>query len=128
MNALRRSVGESIEVLVVEDEARVARVIVAILERPGVDITVTGSLKSAQLALDAYGEFDVLVVDFILPDGDGLEFARRVHAERGCAIVLMSGLVEIPGAESFTTLAKPFTPDALEQAVADALVAARASR
>ena len=62
-------------VIVVEDEQRVARVIVTILERAGYDVTVAASLAEALLAL-AGRSYDVLVADLILPDGDGLAFAE----------------------------------------------------
>lgn len=112
-------------VLVIEDEQRVARVIETVLGRAGHEVLLAGSLTEAR-RLVADEEPDVVIADFILPDGDGLAFATRLHDERGTGVVLMSGLSDLPEAAELVPLAKPFTPDQLEQAVADA--AARAAR
>ncbi len=106
--------------LVVEDEQRVARVIVAILERSGYDVTVAGSLAEARVAL-AGRSYDALVADLILPDGDGLAFAEEARRERSIGVVLMSGLAEFQLPLGVVPLVKPFTPDQLEGALAQAL-------
>ncbi len=114
-----------IGVLVVEDESRVAAVIRLVLERRGHQVTVAGSIAEAQLALAA-AEPDAVIADFILPDGDGLSFALAARATHGVAVLLMSGLQHLPGADGIAVLAKPFTPDQLEGALAAALAGARA--
>ncbi len=111
-------------VLVVEDEQRVARVILTILQRAGHEVAVAGSLLDARRLLAA-GEFDVVVADFILPDGDGLAFAIRLQGEQGVGAVVMSGLADLPDADPIVPLPKPFTPDQLERAIARAATAAR---
>lgn len=111
-------------VLVVEDEQRVARVILTILERAGHRVAVAGSLHDARRLLAA-GAFDVVVADFILPDGDGHAFAGRLQGERGMAAIVMSGLLDLPDAGPVVTLPKPFTPDQLERALAAARATAR---
>ena len=107
-------------VLVVEDEQRVAWVIRAILERSGFDVSVASSIAEAR-ELVADTPLDAVVVDFILPDGDGLDFARRMRESHGAAVVVMSGLAYLPEAVDVVLLTKPFTPEHLEQAVAAAL-------
>ena len=106
-------------VIVVEDEQRVARVIVTILERAGYDVTVAASLAEALLAL-AGRSYDVLVADLILPDGDGLAFVEEVRCTRNISVVLMSGLAEFQLPLGVVSLVKPFTPDQLEGALAEA--------
>ena len=112
-------------VLVIEDEQRVARVIETVLARAGHEVLLAASLTEARRLL-ADEEPDVLIADFILPDGDGLAFAARLHGERGTGVVVMSGLADLPEASELVPLAKPFTPDQLEQAVCAA--AARVAR
>ena len=107
-------------VLVVEDEQRVAWVIRAILERSGFDVTVAGSIAEAG-EIAAGTPLDAVIVDFILPDGDGLGFAQRLRHDHGVAVVVMSGLAYLPDAADVVTLTKPFTPEHLEQALALAL-------
>ena len=108
----------------VEDEQRVARVILTILERAGHRVALAGSLRDAELALRR-SAFDVVIADFILPDGDGLAFARQAHADLGAGAIVMSGLIDIPDSEGLVALAKPFTPDQLERALAEAAATAR---
>jgi DNA-binding response OmpR family regulator len=116
-----------LSLLVVEDEPRVAWVIRAILERSGHEVAVASSIAEAGGLLAAV-EPDAAIVDFILPDGDGLTFARRARAGSGVAIIVMSGLADVPDADGVITLLKPFTPDQLEQALALALAQSRTAR
>ena len=115
--ASRRGQRRVYSVLVVEDENRVAWVIRAILERSGFDVTVASSIAEAH-ELGAGLRLDAIVVDFILPDGDGLGFARQMRASHGAAVVVMSGLTGLPDAGDIVMLTKPFTPEHLEQALA----------
>ena len=107
-------------VLVVEDEQRVAWVIRAILERSGFAVTAAASIAEAR-EIAAGAPPDAVVVDFILPDGDGLGFAQRMRDNHGAAVVVMSGLAYLPDADGVVLLTKPFTPEHLEQALAQAL-------
>ena len=113
--------------LVVEDESRVAWVIRAIFERAGHEVAVASSIGEGGTQL-AVAVPDAVIVDFILPDGDGLAFARRVRADNGVCIVVMSGLAEVPDSDDVVSLLKPFTPDQLEQALTLALAGSRATR
>ncbi len=112
--------------LIVEDEPRVAWVIQAIFERSGHTVAVATSIGEAGRQLAA-GTIDAVIVDFILPDGDGLAFARSARDGHGVGIIVMSGLAEVPDSDDVISLFKPFTPDQLEHALAQALAQSRTS-
>jgi DNA-binding response OmpR family regulator len=72
--------------LLVEDEAKVAGFIAQGLAEEGYDIDVAASAREAELRLDPLGPeadrsaYDLLIVDWMLPDEDGLVIARRSRA------------------------------------------------
>lgn len=107
--------------LVVEDDPSLAALMGRLLARVSVSATTVGTLAAAEGAL-AEGDFDVLIIDANLPDGDGAALVAAMRA-RGVATpaVLVSGDdVPAPGGRT-VTLRKPFTKDALPSAVLDAL-------
>lgn len=67
-------------VLVVDDEPDVLNSIGAILEDAGYDVTLT---SSGQEALDVVTSqrFDLVILDIIMPEMDGLEVCRRIRAD-----------------------------------------------
>jgi DNA-binding response OmpR family regulator len=107
-------------ILVVEDERRVAHLIATVLERAACQVEVASSLAEARAAVIRQ-EFDAVMVDLILPDGDGLEFAESLRRRHPVAIVVMSGLSELSVPSGVVVLAKPFTPDLVEHALIAAL-------
>lgn len=107
----------ALSLLVVENEEPVAWVIRTIFERRGHTVTLAGTLDAARSLIEEVAP-DALVIDFVLADGNGLAFARQVRAERGIGVVLMSGgLAELPDSDDIQMLAKPFTPDQLEDSL-----------
>jgi two-component system, NtrC family, nitrogen regulation response regulator GlnG len=113
-------------VLVVDDDASVRTVIAQALRRAGHDVMTADSLAAADRAL-ADGAPDVLVTDVVLPDGDGLDHARRV-TERfpDLPVIVLSArntlatAVRATEAGAYDYLPKPFDLDALTLAVAAA--------
>jgi DNA-binding response OmpR family regulator len=63
----------------VEDEPDIAAVLRIVLEQ-GYGVTLAPDLASARAALARTGRPDLLVLDLLLPDGNGLEFCREVRA------------------------------------------------
>lgn len=103
------------QILVAEDEARIARFVAKGLKSAGYGSTVVATAREA-LDLGASGEFDLLVLDLGLKGGDGLAVLRRLreHGSRMPVIILtarstvrdvVAGLDE--GADDY--MAKPFT-------------------
>lgn len=68
-----------VRILVVEDEADLASAIRRGLMRTGHAVDVVGTVTEAELALSSAG-IDVVVLDWNLPDGTGLELCRRLVA------------------------------------------------
>jgi DNA-binding response OmpR family regulator len=79
---------DSMRILVVEDEERLARLIVRVLGVEGYRAEAVGDGRSA-LARALAEPFDVLVLDWMLPDLDGLQVVRRLRAAEVSVPVLM---------------------------------------
>jgi DNA-binding response OmpR family regulator len=75
-------------ILVVEDEAELAALTRTALERGGfaVDLARDLALSEEHLAMASY---DAVVLDRVLPDGDGLSLLRRLRARRVSVPVLV---------------------------------------
>ena len=106
-------------VLVVEDEARVAAFIQSGLKSEGWTVTVAPDGETG-LALAESDEFDVIVLDLMLPGISGQEVCRRIRARRDITpILILTALDNISdrvaglriGADDYLT--KPFDFDEL---------------
>jgi two-component system OmpR family response regulator len=77
------------KILVVEDTPRLARFLSRGLEEAGHRVTLAGSVAEAS-RLYFEGEFQLIILDRMLPDGDGLELLRSLRrgGERTPAICL----------------------------------------
>jgi len=102
------------KVLVVEDERTIAEAVAARLRAEGFEVEVAGDGPSA---VDAARRVqpDVIVLDVMLPGFDGLEVCRRIQAERGVPVLMLTArgdetdlLVGLAvGADDYLT--KPFS-------------------
>jgi CheY-like chemotaxis protein len=119
-------------ILVVDDDDVLGQVLSRVLERPGVTVcrarTVDEALQVARLCRPR-----LALLDLCLPDGDGVQLARRLRTERpDLALILMTAyplrLHEEPAiAEMFQqVLTKPLNVQELRYAVDRALDAAAA--
>ncbi len=108
-----------VNVLVVEDEARVAEFIQRGLKDEGWNITLTNDGHEA-LALLSEEDFDVVVLDLMLPGMSGQDVCRRMRAKNDrTPILMLSALDGVDdrvaglrlGADDY--LAKPFDFDEL---------------
>lgn len=105
--------------LVLEDDARLRSIVVRTLTRAGLACDEAGGVESAEELIELH-EYDLLVLDRRLPDGDGLDVCRRAR-ERGFRnSILMLTAMDQPedeveglsvGADDY--LGKPFEPDVL---------------
>src|SRR6185437_11113492 len=107
------------KVLLVEDDASVAQLIQFTLES---ERHVTDHCLNCQTAMIAVrtGEYDVLILDWALPDGTGLDFCKHYRSMGGNSPVLMltarhsSGeKVAALSAGADDYVVKPFDPDEL---------------
>ncbi|MFK7992366.1 MAG: response regulator [Sandaracinaceae bacterium] len=102
-------------ILVVDDEARIREVVQYALEREGFRVTPVDDGAEALRAAEA-GDFDLLVLDVMLPGMDGLELCRRIRASSKVPILFLSARndeidrvlgLELGGDDYLT---KPFSP------------------
>jgi DNA-binding response OmpR family regulator len=111
-------------VLVVDDDATVRRLAVKILERLGYRVLQAQDPDHAlRIAMNAY--VDVILMDVVLPQMDGLSLARTIGAVRPKTRLLFTsgyGADELPGGLEIPDpetgfLPKPFGPDELAVAI-----------
>lgn len=107
------------QVLVVEDERRMAELLRQGLEEEGHSVILAGDGKEG-LAMAESHSFDIIVLDVMLPGIDGFSIARKLRASRNQTPILMLTARDAPadmiaglnlGADDY--LVKPFSFDVL---------------
>lgn len=102
-------------VLMIEDDNDLAAMVSEYLEGRGLDVVSRGNVASGLKSLDS-DSFDALILDVMLPDGDGFDVCRRVRASSDMPIVMLTARGEemdrIVGLElgADDYLPKPFNP------------------
>jgi two-component system cell cycle response regulator CtrA len=101
-------------VLVIEDDAATAKSIEVVLKKEGWVVDTTDSGEDG-LEIGKLYEYDIIVVDLMLPDMDGMEVIRHLRASRiNTPVLILSGLTESErkvkglGAGADDYLTKPF--------------------
>jgi two-component system, NtrC family, response regulator AtoC len=78
-------------VLVVDDEAVLAKYIHKFLSKAGYEVHLTTDIRSANAAMDEFHP-DVVLLDYQLPDGNGLDALRELRRSRpGTKVIFMTG-------------------------------------
>ncbi len=103
------------KVLVVDDDDAVRTVTAGLLRELGYETMEAGDGPAALALLDGGAEPDLMVVDYAMPGGNGLEVARAVCARRpGLPVILVTGYAEPDiDAGDIPVLRKPFDEAAL---------------
>ena len=99
----------------IEDDRALAAMVTEYLGRGGMDVVPQGTV-AAGLAELARGGFDAVILDVMLPDGDGLDVCRSIRARSSIPIVMLTArgddtdrIVGLElGADDY--LPKPFNP------------------
>ncbi len=102
-------------ILVVDDEARIAKLVRDYLERAGFGVLTARDGETA-LMLARREHPDLIILDLMLPGVDGLDVCRRLRQESGVPIIMLTARVEEAdrvvglelGADDYVT--KPFSP------------------
>jgi CheY-like chemotaxis protein len=116
----------AIRLIVVEDHAATAEGLKRFLSSVGYQVFVATDMASA-LSLAAVVEFDVLLSDLGLPDGNGWELLKRLSAERRIRAIAFSGhnspddRQRSAEAGFLEHLAKPLLPEQLCAAISRAV-------
>jgi DNA-binding response OmpR family regulator len=66
--------------LLIDDDARLTDMVSGYLRQNGFEVEAAGSLAAGREQLKQ-GPFDALVLDLMLPDGDGLDFTRELRGQ-----------------------------------------------
>ena len=66
--------------LLIDDDARLTTMVGDYLRNAGYEIDIAGSLAAGRDRL-RLGQYDALVLDLMLPDGDGLDLTRELRAD-----------------------------------------------
>ena len=82
--------GKSLRILVVEDHGDTLQALSRLLTHFGHEISVAEGAQSAQEIIDSK-EFDVVLCDIALPDGDGYDLIAEVKRKRPVKAVAITG-------------------------------------
>ena len=102
-------------ILVVEDDAKTAATLRLYLEHAGFEVAVAGTGPEA-LKRQREKPFDLMLLDVMLPEVDGLAVCRAMRAESGVATILVTARtteadkLEGLGAGADDYVTKPFSP------------------
>jgi two-component system response regulator RegX3 len=102
------------KVLLIEDEESISEPLSAALGREGFDVVVAGTAAEGRNAFQA-GSPDLVLLDIMLPDGDGRDILREIRATSRIPVVLLTARGEEVdrvlglelGADDYVT--KPFS-------------------
>ena len=106
-------------ILMIDDDARLAAMVSDYLGGAGFRLTVAGTAREGE-ALLKRESFDAVILDLMLPDGDGLDVCRRLRGQTDIPVLMLTARgepmdrvvgLEI-GADDY--LAKPFEPRELQ--------------
>ena len=105
-------------ILIVEDESAIADLEKDYLELGGFDVEVANDGKTG-LDKAMSEDFDLMILDLMLPEVDGFEICRQVRAEKNMPIIMVSAKKDDIdkirglglGADDYMT--KPFSPSEL---------------
>jgi PAS domain S-box-containing protein len=121
--------GNGEHILVIEDQMEVRQFIVDVLTMSGYHVTEVESLKEARRCIDSRSKpFDLLFSDVVLPDGNGIDFAKRIVRQIPDIRVLISSgytrighKVDATNHGRFHFLQKPYPLEKLLEMIHQAL-------
>jgi|UniRef100_A0A7C5AN17 two-component system response regulator HydG len=116
-----------VQILVVDDDKAMRDACQQILTRQGFQVEEAASARQGLAQLEK-SAFDVVLLDLVMPDQDGLETLKKIKAlDPNCEVIIITGYGTIPTAVeamkagAFHFLSKPFAPDDLRTVIHRAL-------
>lgn len=113
-----------LRVLIAEDEGATAAALIEQLRSLGHEVVGEGATGQAAVEQAATTKPDVVVMDIVMPDMDGIEAARRIAERSPLPVVFLSGhfdeqlLEGVVGAGGMAYLLKPASAEQLQAALA----------
>jgi DNA-binding NtrC family response regulator len=115
------------QILVIDDDKAMRDACFQILNRQGYQVELAAGARQGLTLLER-SSFDVILLDLVMPDLDGLETLKKVRAvDPDIEVIIITGYgtiqsaVESIKAGAFHFLSKPFVPDDLRHLVNRAL-------
>jgi DNA-binding NtrC family response regulator len=115
-------------IMIVEDDAEIAELLQDHLQFAlNAEIELASSAEDA-LTLDAESPSDVIIVDYMLPDMDGVDLITPLNARRKRPIILMTGhptlgrAIEAMRLGAVDMLVKPFDLEILTEKISEAFI------
>ena len=115
------------QILVIDDDKTMRDACHQILARQGFQVEQAASARQG-LGLLEKSSFDVVLLDLVMPDLEGLETLKRLKSlDANCEVIIITGYGSIPTAVeamkagAFHFLSKPFAPDELRTIITRAL-------
>ncbi|MEO1730093.1 MAG: response regulator [Pseudomonadota bacterium] len=105
----------SYRILIVDDDVEILRLVQGVLERAGMSPLTAQTVVEAE-SLFEQEDIDLIVLDLMMKDEDGLSFCRRLRAKSSVPVIILTALssdidrivgLEV-GADDY--LGKPFNP------------------
>jgi two-component system phosphate regulon response regulator OmpR len=102
-------------ILLIEDDPRLAEMVSGYLGEAGFNVS-RASTATQGLSMHQRGQYQAVVLDLMLPDGDGLDVCRQIRAKSGTPILILTARGDTMdrvvglemGADDY--LPKPFEP------------------
>ena len=83
--------------LFVDDDADLLQGLAEVATREGFSVTTARSLKEARVHLST-GPPEVVFIDLVLPDGDGISLVRELKETASCDVVIVTGMATVDSA------------------------------
>ncbi len=80
-------------ILIVDDELEIRRIMQMHLKRKGYEVDIAGGTVEASALLNSDKQYDLVVCDFRMPDGNGVEVFQRLKPDTG--FILISGFADM---------------------------------
>ncbi len=114
-------------ILVVDDEPSMLEFLGLLLEEVGYEVSTAGSVSEGRKVFSE-GEFDLVLCDIIMPDGNGLDLLRDIKSHNASTSVIMmtaytstKSAIEAMKRGAYDYVSKPFDVDELKVVIQKAI-------